>query len=301
MNDSQNTHPPYLYHYTSQKGLLGILDICENKPKPRLWMTDILYLNDSTEYTHTLDLVKTEVTKRKKELPPFKREGLLTSDVTKEDEIINKTQNTYENIENFCDDYKDDNNRMIIYVFSLSEEKDDLSQWRSYCPQEGGFCIEFDYDGLLSLIKSKQWFEIKKCKYFPDEKQESIDYILDPIPEFFKSEDNSSEKDLFIFVCGKIINSSSYIKHESFNKEKEHRIICESYTEHIRKYREGKSMIIPYVEFSLEDTNVPLPITKIIVGPTPHPELSKSSIKSMIESKKYEIKVESSKVPYRSL
>ena len=41
--------PEYLYHYTSQKGILGILQT--NK----LWMTNILYLNDSSEFTYTLD------------------------------------------------------------------------------------------------------------------------------------------------------------------------------------------------------------------------------------------------------
>jgi hypothetical protein len=55
MNDSQTTLPKHLYHYTSQKGLLGILE------HDNLWMTNILYLNDSSEFKHTLDLVKTEL------------------------------------------------------------------------------------------------------------------------------------------------------------------------------------------------------------------------------------------------
>jgi len=290
--------PKYLYHYTSQKGLLGILDIYHKEPNPSLWMTDILYLNDSSEYIHTLDLVKTEVKKQKEQLPPYRKIGGLNP-FTQEEEIINKIHSTYEYIENFCDNLRDDN-RIKFYVFSLSEEKNDLSQWRSYCPQEGGFCIEFEYNGLLSLMKIPKKYRIEKCKYLPDEKQELIKYILAPIPNIFKSDIESSVKNVCIFVFSQIINSSSYIKHDSFNKEREHRIIHEGNDVDEIKYREGKSMIVPYTEFSLVDKDVQLPITKIIVGPTPHPELSKLSIDGLLKSKGYKIEVEWSEVPYRS-
>ena len=46
-----------LYHYTSRKGLLGIIQNHE------LWMTNILYLNDSREFMYTLELVKSEIDK----------------------------------------------------------------------------------------------------------------------------------------------------------------------------------------------------------------------------------------------
>lgn len=54
----ENTKP--LYHYTSQRGLLGILE------SKKLWMTNILYLNDSSEFIYTWELVKPELSKRKK-------------------------------------------------------------------------------------------------------------------------------------------------------------------------------------------------------------------------------------------
>ena len=74
-----STEPDILYHYTSQKGLLGILK--DNK----LWMTNILYLNDSSAYRHTIYLLKSEVEERKKLLRPPKFEGLLSSKITPED------------------------------------------------------------------------------------------------------------------------------------------------------------------------------------------------------------------------
>ena len=40
-----------LYHYTSQKGVLGILDSQE------IWATNILYLNDHSEYLYAMEMV----------------------------------------------------------------------------------------------------------------------------------------------------------------------------------------------------------------------------------------------------
>ena len=40
-----------LFHYTTQAGLLGIID------SRSLWFTDIFYLNDSTEMEYTFSIV----------------------------------------------------------------------------------------------------------------------------------------------------------------------------------------------------------------------------------------------------
>jgi hypothetical protein len=45
------TRPPVIYHYTTQRGLLGII---ENR---ELWATNILYMNDSTEFSIVFQLV----------------------------------------------------------------------------------------------------------------------------------------------------------------------------------------------------------------------------------------------------
>src|ERR1035437_8040735 len=102
--------PKYLYHYTSQKGLFGILQT--NK----LWMTNILYLNDSSEFTHTLDLVKSELENRKVTLPKRRLRGLLN------DEEIDLDENKYrlyDVIEEFFNVIPNETGR-DSYVFSLS-------------------------------------------------------------------------------------------------------------------------------------------------------------------------------------
>jgi len=60
--------PATLYHYTSQKGLLGIIGQGE------IWATDILYLNDTMEYRYAVNLLSENIRKRNEKyskIPPF--------------------------------------------------------------------------------------------------------------------------------------------------------------------------------------------------------------------------------------
>lgn len=271
------TLPKHLYHYTSQKGILGILE--SNK----LWMTNILYLNDSSEFTYTLELVRSKLKKLKEQKQNI---GILTPNDVK-----------YEQVERVLDGFFNDK-RTESYVFSLSNSKkkdDDLNQWRGYCPREGGFCIEFDSGRLFSIIEkmnkmSKGKYEISECIYHhKDEPIESVESLIRKITEadFYKE----------------LVEISSYIKDNSFEDEKEYRIIYQGVPNEIN-FRGGISMIIPYIELphiQFSPVDDVLPITKIMVGPTTHKELSRLSIRYILEQKGYDIDVEISKIPYRSM
>ena len=50
--------PEILYHYTSQDGLIGMLNT------KTIWASKIHYLNDSKEFALALDLASDELTKR---------------------------------------------------------------------------------------------------------------------------------------------------------------------------------------------------------------------------------------------
>ncbi len=50
-----------LYHYTSLSGVMGIVD------KKALWASDIRFLNDAEELTHTSNLLQHEISKRIKQ------------------------------------------------------------------------------------------------------------------------------------------------------------------------------------------------------------------------------------------
>jgi hypothetical protein len=307
MKDSQNTLPPHLCHYTSQKGLLGILKT--NK----LWMTNILYLNDSSEFTHTLDLVKSELENRNNQLL---KKGLPCISHTWENmDIVGRKYEVYQKLRGYYPTYYKTGSE-DIYIFSLSTEINDLNQWRGYCPKEGGFCIEFKTEKIPDIIKRENLSFIR-CEYNLKKKQEIVKSLFDKYEPFFGSssvikskfskfktevENNKlSDKDILeVLHHYEIINISSYLKDESFIKESEYRIV-QKIKPNETKYRQGSSMIIPYIEGNLLDDDNKLPISKIWVGPTPNPELSKVSVDSLLKSNGYkDVKVKISKIPYRS-
>jgi hypothetical protein len=297
MNDSQRTlSKNHLYHYTSQKGLLGILQT--NK----LWMTNILYLNDSSEFTQPMNFLETE------RINNF----LMSRGMTVSP--YNSNEQSKKNI------YLKGKS---IFVVSFSGKGDDLSQWRGYCSNSGGFCIEFDKEKLFDIVKKKERFEIGECLYMTHEKmreelnnssKNSSDQIIEKYllmdPNHIDVGDIFGEKKRLLSnidytskadnILNEMIDKCPFWKDDSFKDEKEYRIIYRYEGKDI-KFDEGKSMIIPHIEFSPVDDDTKLPISKIWVGPTPHPELSKLSVESLLKSEKYEgVEVEISTVPYRS-
>jgi len=299
--------PQYLYHYTSQEGLLGILQT--NK----LWMTNILYLNDSSEFKHTLDFVKVELKNR---LDKISGTGISRFSILNENCIDERKYLIYNDL---LSHYNSTYSGQIsdIYVFSLSQEKDDLSQWRGYCPKGVGFCIEFDNKKMSSIMIKKTYYKLTKCIYDKEQKGKLVKSLFDSIEPWFETNEKSksyfnafrtqfnkptiSDQEIIELVHHlNIIDISSNIKNESFMNENEYRIV-QNIKSGEMKYRRGNSMIIPYIEGNLLDENNKLPISKIIVGPTPHPELSVISVDSLLKSKGYQgVEVIKSEIPYRS-
>ena len=150
---------------------------------------------------------------------------------------------------------------------------------------------------IVGLLKQK----VRKIIDTTVEKQKSINLLLDHIYKSFESDKDISTSLVWSFILVETISVSTFIKHTSFIDEQEYRIIHKGTNYNKVNHCEGKSMITPYIEFPPVDDKEKLPISKIIVGPTPHPELSKLSVKSLLESEKYEgVEVEISDVPYRS-
>ena len=99
----------------------------------------------------------------------------------------------------------------------------------------------------------------------------------------------------------KIWELASYIKDLSFSQEKEWRIIIEPTTNnlHAVHYRESDSLLIPYFEMEPME---PECISKIVVGPCPHMDLSCNSVQRFVYATLgRQPNVEKSIIPYRNL
>ena len=76
------------------------------------------------------------------------------------------------------------------------------------------------------------------------------------------------------------------LKDESFSEEREWRLISNPMARVDRiKSRPGLSMIIPYLPFPLKLGTQQMQVGRIVVGPSPHMELSIKSVKSFLELK----------------
>lgn len=179
-DDYSNLEKPYLYHYTSQKGLLGIFE------KKNFHMTDILYLNDSKEFTYSFELIKLVLNEK---ISEFEKSNpkLLGHEFYIKIKDFSKTSD-YETkyiiwlkLKEYIEYKMYNHGHQHYFVFSLSEKDDDLNQWRGYCPSIGGFCIEIDLNKMSDKLSGNLSNTIKKCIYNEEEQRVLIDKVFNDI------------------------------------------------------------------------------------------------------------------------
>jgi hypothetical protein len=259
-----------LYHYTSQVGFLGIIN------SKVLWASNILYLNDATEFAHFVDLVDDSLRHALRyERGPW---NTFYGTALERFPLIKKTP---------------------IYAASFSEQGDMLSQWRAYCPDGSGFSLGFEYDFLRQRIE-KQKFRIVRCVYDEAVQRKAIGDLIAFAGHLVK--DDVVETAIKALLNA-LIAIAPAMKHPSFAEEKEWRIVSSQVKTVDPQFgvRPGKSMAVPYFKFALEDEAESLLLSDVIVGPTPHMELSIMSAENALLVAKATCRVvKRSLVPYRS-
>jgi hypothetical protein len=108
------------------------------------------------------------------------------------------------------------------------------------------------------------------------------------------------------------VKLAAFAKHKAFEEEKEWRIVIvveEGPRSKRIKFRQGKSMVVPYMEFSWKDGGLPNPIRRVVVGPTPNNGeavravemlLARNGILLRSEDNPEGVEVVPSKIPYRN-
>jgi hypothetical protein len=267
-----------LYHYTSQSGLLGIID------KREIWATHTQYLNDRREYLHALEVVREEIDK------------LLVSSGQESRIILEEMKDGLSGIES-----------MNVCVCSFSEDRDSLSQWRAYSSGPSGFAIGFSGDFLAEVAEDKQWY-LAPCIYGPDQQRVLIRALVEEVFEHNveRRGTNEAEQDdlpLGGNLCAYLHRYAPLLKHYSFRGEKEWRGISRplSCNHELFDFREGNSMLIPYYRLPLIDKKQNFRVHEVVVGPTPNEQQSQRSVKSFLVRHGFkEVPVELSSVPYRN-
>ncbi|MGD0630678.1 MAG: DUF2971 domain-containing protein, partial [Terracidiphilus sp.] len=249
--------PTLLYHYTDQNGLHGII---ENKC---IRATHSQFLNDLSEYRIVFDALLKKIKIERTDNWAVLQSWFLRARQMKG-----------------------------IFVSSFSHEKkdDSLAMWRGYSAATGGYSIGFDRLVLNDIAKEhlssdkKCWVELGKCSY-DDPEESSLAERLERIVESAWKESlekisASASNDLLKNAIRSMpVNIMEYVKlaafakHQAFEEEKEWRIVIiveEGPRSKRIIFRQGKSMVVPYMEFSWKDSGLPNPIRRVVVGPTPN-------------------------------
>jgi len=178
----QCTNPPeFLYHYTDAQGLLGILS------SGRLWATNVRFMNDPSEITYAVDLIRGVIEKMKQEVaPPIGSDLKPLTDLDAWDAHLERVGNS------FPLDYLKSALEAALkmfeigigeaYVISFCVKDNLLSQWRGY-GKDGGYSIGFRATELR--CRGGDNVILKKVIYEPgDQRQITADWISDFLKGF---------------------------------------------------------------------------------------------------------------------
>ena len=252
-----------LYHYTNFTGLLGIVD------RHALWASDIRCMNDSAELKHAADLIRTEITRR------------IGSGHAKPD-LLNQ----------FLDwvTHRITNGHML-FAASFRANGNLLSQWRGYSRLGKGVSLGFDPNYILRCAEH-QSFQIGKCIYSCESQAHLISQVIDAVEALAKEHETERENrqkavdksyhSIFQMIESDLLRIAAVLKHPSFREEEEWRIVSPVVTDYVKApvlFREGASMLVPYIEFNLmTQKNSPISIEHLFLGPTPNITISMNSL-----------------------
>ena len=279
-----------LYHYSSISALLGI------SKSERLWASNVYYQNDGKEIVYATELCKKFVAQN-----------------------LSQFGNDYSDfLEQFCTWIEHFSTTAYnLFVFSLSEEESLLSQWRSYTPHGKGVSIGFS-PSVVKMIAQTNSIKIAKCLYEKNEHIELINALLNKMITTFSqdcdgidTQDRPEHQRYHPYLeqfRGDILQAFAIIKHPAFGEEKEWRLISEYFPNYAApeiKYREGASMLIPYIELKLErwhnlpQHSQPVFFESVYLGPSPHSNLSMHALHQFLSNNKIAHHTINSNIPYR--
>ncbi len=265
--------PRSIFHYTTQKGILGIIQ------KREMWATQVHFLNDKNEIFLTFKLLKDELENQ-----------------------YNRTQTrTLKKLLKGIREFLDVMDQGHICISSFCEAGDLLSQWRGYGNLGKGYAIGFDLKEL-KRIANKHNFVLWPCVYNPDLQLELVKYLIDLWCQKFSIQ-SVTQSDIFQQIDRDICQLAPIIKDESFIEEKEWRLVSSVVNDQSDRFafREGEYALIPYYNFPIIDEKKRNCIDSIVVGPSPHTELACSSLRTFLRANQLdEVKIEVSKIPFRN-
>jgi hypothetical protein len=270
-----------LYHYTDRRGLLGIVETGE------IWASDARYLNDAQELSTAIATAKAVVDAQKASANADERRAL-------------------EQIAGFLGGMEPPGlgPNLSVFVFSCSEDGDQLSQWRAYARPGDGYAIGFSTHNLVTAT-NRLGFNLVRCEYTHERHGELVLKCWEDARERLRQAtpavgpEKATLAAVGIFIAG-FYFVAPILKHQKFSEEREWRLVRPTgwVGEPGAKFRDGGNLLVPYLPVSIKDPA--LPILHVYVGPTPHQMLEGRALIALLAQKGVSSgEVRSSQIPYR--
>lgn len=289
-----------IYHYTDSIGIKGIFD------NNCLWATHYDYTNDLNELRIFSAFFENWISTNK----PYGSNDIKYNLLNAFETMVGGSSKSIPFISSFCND-----------------DGDTLSQWRGYGNRGDGYSIGFNFD-IINQYKqylmdkfSIDFIHITKVFY------DLIDYdddILKDISIFLKLFENycgdrftdfkpnipltANQRDKLTKAQNIYYKWFVSCKNSFFKEEQEYRIalflpnrinFINATKQKINiEFRHSNGDLIPYIKL-LEDIK-PLPIKRIVIGPSINKEYRKQSMELLVKEKGLDgIKVDTSNIPFR--
>jgi hypothetical protein len=178
----------------------------------------------------------------------------------------------------------------MLFAASFRANGNLLSQWRGYSRLGKGVSIGFDPDYILRCAEN-QSFQIGKCIYNCKRQKCLISQIIDSVEALAERHDaeynqekggDHSYHSIFHMMESDLLRIAAILKHPSFREEEEWRIVSPVITDYVKapvQFREGASMLVPYIEFNLlAENSSTIALEHIFLGPTPNITISMNSL-----------------------
>jgi hypothetical protein len=262
---------PTLYHYTSAAGLLGIIN------SATLRGSNYLYLNDTTEVEYgkaiALQVLKGEAKRRS---PPERSlvEGVI-------DELSFGPENP-----EYADPILRRARTLEVYLTSLCERPDLLSQWRGYGDSKGRYCVGLE---VREMVGAGLFFPARVV-YELDEQRSLLHSVVE---EFFSApvtaEERAANRVILTFAIQRAL---CRLKHPGFAEEREWRLmvnLADHDDQALLQFDAATGAIKPFIDILRGSKSDPerLPIREIYVGASRHPARSRHAVEQLIRKAGY--------------
>jgi hypothetical protein len=275
----------HLYHYTSAQGLAGIL------ASRCLWATDSAFLNDWREIKYAaeplIERLARHIGGRVSEEPSD-----LHPETTDDNRLV-VMQSALMAIQRFMELPPSEHRHTYIdgatYVACLSEDHDQLGQWRAY--GKSGYAIGFQRDALISaapLVGPVGYGEA------------AVGSLCDEVISYLESRPPTAHPGThgFFDAVNYCMPRLALVKHDAFAQEKEWRLVHSRYNQALEDVKVRTApILIPYVECPFDDSA----LMEIVIGPggTVHSERAVRALLTAHGFHPNSIAITQSRAPFR--